>query len=133
MTYSRNKRQITEAILEEMRDDPDNPWKNHTVDKVLFFWWMTGRSGSGLRLTEIGHTAFTIAKIEYYEFKLEIEKDRDLVKDWDQYVKQLNKKIRCPYYIGIQRRLPFIRIYDHKVAVMMTLYGNLQEYLESVR
>jgi hypothetical protein len=131
MTY-KTKKEITEKILLELKDDPDNPWKNLTPDKVIFQWWMTGRSGFGLRLTETGHKALSYAKIEYYEFPFDMEKEKSLVKSWDQYIKQVSKKVDCPYFIGVKDKIPFIRIYDHRIAMMMTLYGSLGEYLDSV-
>ena len=131
MTY-RTKKEITEKVLDELKDDPDNPWKNLTADKVIFHWWMTGRSGFGLRLTDTGHKALSLAKIEYYEFPMDLEKEKSLVKGWYQYVKQLSKKLDCPYFIGVKDRIPFIRIYDNRTAMMVTLFGDLGEYLDSV-
>ena len=93
---------------------------------------MTGRSGFGLRLTETGHKALSHAKIEYYEFPIDLEKGNNRVKLWDQYIKQISKKLDCPYFIGVKDKIPFIRIYDHRIAMMMTLFGNLGEYLDSV-
>lgn len=132
MTY-KTKKEITEKILLELKDDPDNPWKNLTADKVLFQWWMSGRSGLGLRLTVTGHEALSLAKIEYYEFPIDLEKVKNGgVRNWDKLSLQLSKKLNCPYFIGVKDKIPFIRIYDHRIAMMMTLFGNLGEYLDSV-
>ena len=131
MTY-KTKKEITEKILLELKDNPDNPWQNLAADKVIFQWWMTGRSGFGLRLTETGHKALSHSKIEYYEFPIDLEKGNNRVKLWDQYIKQISKKLDCPYFIGVKDKIPFIRIYDHRIAMMMTLFGNLGEYLDSV-
>jgi hypothetical protein len=50
----------------------------------------------------------------------------------------LNKKIHCPYYVGVRldekkKRHPYIRVYDHKIAMLMTLYGSINSYLASVK
>jgi hypothetical protein len=50
---------------------------------------------------------------------------------------ELNKKIKCPYYIGVSQKEKtksfYIRIFDSKIAMMLGLYGNLQDYLASVK
>ena len=132
MTFHKTKLEITEALLLELKDNPDNPWRNLTADKVLFKWWMTGRSGFGLRLTDTGHKALSAAKIEFYEFPLDLEKNKSAIKGWDPYIKKLSERINCPYYIGVKDKIPFIRIYNNKIAMMMTLYGNLSEYLDAL-
>jgi hypothetical protein len=131
MTYHKTKKEITETVLSEVPDVEENVWKEIRVDKLLFRWWITGRGGSGLRLTEEGMKAFQLAKIAHYEFPLG-KFDRS---EWDAFIKEVTKKLDCPYYLGVYREAdrngPFIRIYDHKIAMMLTLYGTLKEYLES--
>jgi len=131
MTYPKTKKEITKTVQTEIPDVEENVWKEITVDKLLFRWWITGRGGSGLRLTEEGMKAFQLAKIAHYEFPLG-EYDRS---GWDAFIKEVTKKLDCPYYLGVyresDRKGPFIRIYDHKIAMMLTLYGTLKEYLES--
>jgi len=131
MTYPKTKKEITETVLSEVPDVEENVWKELTVDKLLFRWWVTGRGGSGLRLTEEGMKAFQLAKIAHYEFPIG-KFDRA---EWDAFIKEVTKKLDCPYYLGVyrekDRKGPYIRIYDHKIAMMMTLYGTLTEYLES--
>ena len=131
MTYHKTKKEITEKILSEFSDVEENIWGELPIDKLIFRWWTTGRGGSGLRLSEEGMRAFEIAKIAHYEFPL-VDLDRKI---WDSFIKDLTKKLDCPYYLGVYRegdsKGPYIRIYDHKIAMMLTLYGNLKEYLES--
>lgn len=132
MTYLKSKKDITETVLSELPDIPENVWKELGVDKTIFRWWLTGRGGTGLRLSEQGMTAFELANIAHYEFPLGQVKN---TKEWDMFIKELSKKIISPYYLGVHRKGntkgPYIRIYDHKIAMMMTLYGSLTEYLES--
>jgi alanine racemase len=53
------------------------------------------------------------------------------------YLLELNKKIKCPYYMGVnkleKRSFPYIRFYDSKIAMMISLYGNVNEYLDSIK
>ena len=49
----------------------------------------------------------------------------------------LDKKIKCPYYIGVNKNdvgnKPYIRLYDDRISMMLNLYGDLKSYLQSVR
>lgn len=132
-----SKLEITKAVLNEI---PHNLTDDHTlpIEKVIFKWWVGGRTGSGLRLSEAGFEAFTKAKIAYYEFPLVSDKTdlAQLITNLNSFILILNKKIRCPFYLisGLKndkRIVPTIRIYDDKIAMLMTLYGTLQEYLDS--
>jgi hypothetical protein len=131
----RSKLEITKAVLKEI---PHDLTTDHLlpIDKVVFNWWMGGRSGSGLRLSDAGFEAFTKAKIACYEFPLISEKtDLDeLMTNLNKFVLTLNKKIKCPFYLMASKKnnaKPTIKIYDDKIAMMVTLYGTLQEYLDS--
>ena len=138
MTYPKTKSEIVKLILSEAKDDPDFPWKDKSVDQLVFDWFVTGRVGLGLRLTDVGMVAFDKAKIAYYDFNFTPPKGIAGGSNWGKYTLILDKKVRCPYYIGIKlvdndKKQPYIRIYDHKIAMMMTLYGDFQSYLDSVK
>ena len=132
MTNLKSKKQlITEAILKELSDDELD------IDKVLFDWWFTGRQ-EGLRLTDAGMKALQKAQIEYYDH--EFKQDAKSIIDSHSYysfISTLSKKIKCPYYLGVNKienkKTFYIRLYDSKIAMMVKLYGNLQEYLESIK
>jgi hypothetical protein len=132
MTYHKSKEQITKLVLSELSDSADNPWKDLPLDTIVFRWWVTGRAGFGLRLSDEGAKAFELANITYYDFPLGLSKDK--TKSPEVFVQELSKKIKCPYYIAVnkvEKKSPSIRIYDHKIAMMLTLYGTLREYLDS--
>ena len=74
MTYPKTKIEIVKLILNEAKDDPDFPWKDKSVDQLVFQWFMTGRSGSGLRLTDAGAQALISAKISHYNFNVALRK-----------------------------------------------------------
>lgn len=142
MTYPKTKIEIVKLILNESKDDPDFPWKDVAPDKLVFEWFVTGRAGTGLRLTDAAKVAFERAKIAHYDFDFTIPKSQiNNIKSQSGLAKftlQLDRKINCPYYMGTKpcdrtRAQPFIRVYDHKIAMMMTLYGDLQSYLNSVK
>ena len=115
--------QLPEILCEE-RDTP--------VDKLLFKWWMTGRQ-EGLRLTDYGDQSFRFAEIEFYQYELKAQPE----KQYHAYILELNKKIKCPYYMGVhkdgKKSFPYIRFYDSKIAMMVSLYGNVNDYLDSIK
>lgn len=142
MTYPKTKTEIVKLILNEAKDDPDFPWKDIAPDKLVFEWFVTGRAGSGLRLTDAAKVAFERAKIAHYDFDFTVPASQmNNIKSQSGLAKftlQLDRKIKCPYYMGTKpfdrtRSQPYIRVYDHKIAMMMTLYGDLQSYLDSVK
>jgi len=129
MTKRKSKKEkITESVFNEIPKDI-NPYINTTTDRLLFEWWFTGRHGTGLRLTEEGLKAFKLADLEYYDIKfnpLQWKSVYDLILE-------LNQKINCPYYVHILTLPPYyIRLFDSKIAMMVNLYGNLKEYLDSI-
>jgi len=139
MTYPKTKAEIIKLILNETKDDPDFPWNDVPVDKLVFDWFVTGRAGQGLRLTDGGMVAFEKAKIAFYDFNFNPPKTANSAINWGKYTLILDKKVKCPYYVGIKldsitsKKQPYVRIYDHKIAMMMTLYGDLESYIESVK
>ena len=130
-----SKLEITKAVLNEI---PHNLTNDHAlpIEKVIFKWWQGGRSGYGLRLSDEGFEAFTKAKIAYYEFPLLSDKTNlaQLLTNLNSFILTLNKKIKCPFYLMASKKnntKPTIKIYDDKIAMMVTLYGTLQEDLDS--
>lgn len=128
MTKKSYKELITETVLVQLKD---NIW---TYDDAMRKWWMTVRSDRGLRLTDAGDLAFRYAEIEYYEYKCKFEKEQSL----HSIILELSKKIKCPYYLGVnklenKKSEPYIRLYDSRIAVMVSLYGSIAEYLKSLK
>lgn len=124
------KQIITEAVLAEL------PAQDKPIDKIIQEWWMTGTSGEGLRLTAIGDLNFKLAEIEYYQCPL---KNKAINRSsYYAFISELSKKIKCPYFLGVNKvendkAEPYIRLYDSKIAMMMTLYGDIQSYLDSIK
>lgn len=120
------KYSITEAVLKQL------PYENTPLDKVIRTWWFT-MNGDGLRLTPWGDKKFKEADIEYYVCPLKIKHYT-----WYQFITDCNNKLKCPYYLDVNKKEtekaePFIKLYDSKIAMMMTLYGDIQSYLESIK
>lgn len=134
MTYPKSKTEIVKTILAAIGDDPDNPWKNIPVDKLVFSWFISGRTGSGLRLTVEGSKAFAYAQIAHYDFPVDNSGQVWTAAAWERYSVFVNKKLHCPYFISssIEQQHLRVWVYDHRIAMMLGLFGSLTEYVESV-
>lgn len=122
---------ITEAVLKQM---PDGYYAQWTTEDALKRWWLTGPTSDVLRLTEMGDMAFRIAEIEFYRYDF-LPKVKD---SYHAYMIDLGKKMKCPYYLGVnkvegEKKQPYIKLYDSKIAMMVSLYGDLDSYLKSVK
>lgn len=128
------KFRITEAVVSELPKNSEIT--TNDVDKLLPRWWVTGRQ-EGLRLTEIGDLNFRLAEIEFYEFNLELDIKNNPNTEWNNFLLECNRKIKCPYFLGVNktegRKIPFMRFYDSKIAMMIQLYGSIGEYLKSIK
>lgn len=124
------KEQITEAVIKEIPKQY-SIYHQLTLDEVLFKWWMTGRQ-AGLRLTDEGVIGFQLADIAFYDYDFKQENQ-----SWHSFLIEVNKKIKCPYYLGVKKvdkkGQPYIRFYDSKIAMMLSLYGTLEDYLASIK
>ena len=122
---------ITEAVLTQLPNSYLDV-KNTPVDKLLVRWWRSGRK-SVLQLSEYGDQMFRIAEIEFYQYELKLQPEIQ----YQAWVLELSKKIKCPYYIGVNKEgkksHSFIRLYDSKIAMMISLYGNVNDYLDSIK
>jgi hypothetical protein len=129
MTKPSYKETITEIVLQQLPKGFEQ-----SKDEALRRWWYTGTSSEVLRLSEAGDMNFRIAEIEFYQYDF-TPKAEDT---YHSYMIDLGKKMRCPYYIGVnkvegKKSKPYIRLYDSKIAMMLSLYGDLDSYLKSVR
>lgn len=137
MKFPKSKQEITEAILKAIPEGLVAP--NMPIGDVIFKMWLTGRGGQGLRLSDEGLNMFKLAKLEHYDFDLGLNlktMHRKRIMAPEAFVQEIIKKIKCPYYLGVHKVRgakgdPFIRVYDHKTAMMITLHGNLRGYLDS--
>jgi len=130
MTRPSYKEQITSKVNEQLPE----AMRMFTIEECMRRWWQTGARSDGLRLTDTGDTMFRIAEIEYYQYDFSVK----LEEGWHGYILDMSKKLKCPYYLGVLKQegkkgKPYIRLYDSKIAMMVSLYGNIDDYLKSVR
>ena len=132
MSDRKSQKQLTtEIVLAQM---PANLAMEQfaPIDQVISKWWMTNRQ-AGMRLTDAGDLAFRTASIEFFSCPMGTITDGS----YYSFVAEVSKKIKCPYYLGVTKvpgtkNDPFIRVYDSKVALLIGLYGNIREYLDSI-
>lgn len=130
MTKPTLKELITDAVVKQLPES----WAEWTVEEALKKWWQTGSRGDGLRLTEIGDVSFRLAEIEFYQYDF----TKKIEGSYHSYIMQLSKKLKCPYFLGVNKQegkksQPYIRLYDSKIAMMVSLYGDLDSYLKSIK
>lgn len=120
------KEQITRVVLDQLADDV------LTFEYAMKHWWQNPRRDGAMRLTQSGDLSFRMAKIEHHDHPCVTKQ-----KSYYQFVIELSKKIKCPYYIDVTQgekgHKPFIRLYDDRISMMLNLYGDLDSYLKSVR
>ena len=119
---------ITSVIYNNLPESSTS--KSLSLAKCQSVWWATRRTTDCLRLSDEGEQAFFNAEIEFYEFPL-TKMDKQT---YPQFIRKVSKVLDCPYYIGFknkQYKSAYIKVYDSKVAMMITLYGNFKDYLES--
>lgn len=97
------------------------------VDVIQRTWWANLRDRGGLRLTDIGYQSLCR--------DLELDSHRFCVAAQILTPKNLlllDKKITCPYYLSRQRVTADIVLFGGDQAIMATLYGNIDRWLESL-
>lgn len=126
-----NKKLYTKKIYDIL--PCNNVYKKVSIDKLLFLWWTTGRNSENLRLSTDGNIAFEAANIEFYEYPLFTKQDDVNQINSAKFTIIIGKTIKCPWYLGFQKgnkKTAYIRLYDSKTAMLVTLYGSMLEYLK---
>lgn len=126
MTKLTYKEQITQTVLEQLDDS------TLTFQYAMKTWWQNPMRDRAMRLTQMGDLQFRHAGLEFHDHSMNTKE-----KSYYQFMMELSKKIKCPYYIDVapneKGHKPFIRIYDDRISMMLNLYGDLDSYLKSVR
>ena len=105
------KQQYTDAFIRN-GDDSVKPSDAHH-----FFWYNIRRDG-GLRLTHDGYEYLVkILNLEHYTIKTPD------VQITNQYLVDLDRFIKCPYYMESGRWKKII-LFDKKVYFALTMYNN---------
>jgi hypothetical protein len=118
------KADVTRLIVSQLNT---NIW---TFETAMKDWWYTSATSDGMRLTDVGDLSFRQAEFEFYEIVMALDRKMSFY----QFITELNNKIKCPYYIFTDHdRVSKIRLYDSRIAMMITLHGGLFGYLRSIK
>ena len=119
----RNKRQLTKELIDLLPEE-----QRISVASAIPSWWYNIRRNGGMRLTALGYQTFVDQlELEHYAHSID-----DPLLFNQQTILKLDRKMQMPYFIeakkGIPKRIVF---FGSKEAVMVNLYGNLQQFLDN--
>jgi hypothetical protein len=119
----RDKRKLTEELIALLPDE-----QRISTESALPAWWYNIRRGGGMRLTALGYQIFVERlELEHYSYSI----DDPLLFNQTTILK-LDRKMQMPYYISAVKGIPkHIVFFGSKEAVMVNLYGNLQQFLDN--
>lgn len=86
-------------------------------EKIVEMWYNIRKSG-GLRLTELGTTYLTTT-LDLKSYQVKLSRNVDMT---GSNLLILDRWIRCPYYVNLEKHL--LVIYGHKQAFELKLYGD---------
>lgn len=121
----RDKRLLTEELIGLLPDE-----QRISTESAMPAWWFNLRRNGGMRLTGLGYRVFTDdLELEHYSFPI----DNPLLFN-QQTILKLDRKMQMPYYISAVKGIPKkIVFFGSKEAVMVNLYGNLQQFLDNYK
>ena len=119
----RDKKKLTEDLIALLPEE-------HAIDlkTTVHTWWFNIRSNGGMRLTAIGYDTFVKQlNLEHYSYDI----DNPMLFN-QQTILKLDRKMQMPYYIHAVKGIPKkIIFFGSREAVMVNLYGNLQQFLDN--
>jgi hypothetical protein len=122
----RDKQKLTEELINLLPDE-----QRISVESALPAWWFNLRKSGGMRLTNTGYmTLVEDLDLEHYAYPI----DNPMLFNHETIL-DLDRKMQMPYYIqhaakGVPKKIIF---FGSKEAVMVNLYGNLQQFLDNYR
>ena len=119
----RDKKKLTEELIALLPEED-----RASVSFMLNSWWFNIRRNGGMRLTGLGYNTFVDdLKLENYSYQI----DNPLLFNQHTILK-LDRKMQMPYYIHAVKGIPKkIIFFGSKEAVMVNLYGNLEQFLDN--
>jgi len=119
----RDKLTLTKQLVQNLSAD-----SAVSVATAMRTWWFNIRKTGGMRLTGPGHRVFTEElDLARYEFAI-----ADPHQFNQHVILDLDRKMQMPYYISATKGIPKkIVFFGSREAVMINLYGNLQQFLDN--
>jgi hypothetical protein len=121
----RDKRKLTAQLIELLPEE-----QRISLDSAVASWWFNLRKNGGMRLTNTGFQTFVEdLELEHYEYQID-----NAVLFNQQTVLDLDRKMQMPYFIHAVKGIPKkIIFFGGKEAVVVKLYGNLQQFLDNYK
>ena len=121
----RDKLTLTQQLVQNLSDD-----SAVSVATAMSTWWFNRRKTGGMRLTGPGYATFVqLLDLVAYEFAIP-----DPHQFNQQVLLSLDRKMQMPYYISATKGIPKkIVFFGSREAVMINLYGSLQQFLDNYR
>ena len=119
----RDKKQLTQELIALLSNE-----QRINADLATSAWWVNIRKNGGMRLTVLGyHTFVEDLELEHYAYTID-----DPMLFNQHTILNLDRKMQMPYYIHAVKGVPKkIIFFGSREAVMVNLYGNLQQFLEN--
>jgi hypothetical protein len=121
----RDKTKLTQELIALLPEEQQT-----NLITTMHAWWFNTRRNGGMRLTADGYDAFAKQlDLEHYSYSI----DNPLLIN-QQIILKLDRKMQMPYYIQATKGIPKkIIFFGSKEAVMVNLYGNLQQFLDNYK
>ena len=121
----RDKKKLTEELINLLPEE-----QRISVTSAIPAWWFNLRRNGGMRLTGLGYQVFVEdLKLENYSYSID-----DPLMFNQRTILKLDRKMQMPYYIHVVKGIPKkIVFFGGKEAVMVNLYGNLQQFLDNYK
>jgi len=121
----RDKRKLIEELIALLPEEDRIGLKF-----AMSAWWFNLRRNGGMRLTSTGYQTLTEdLDLEHYSYSIDDPHTFN-----KQLILKLDRKMQMPYYIhavkGIPKRIVF---FGSQEAVMVNLYGNLEQFLDNYK
>jgi hypothetical protein len=121
----RDKQKLTQELVQLLPDE-----QRIGVESAMSAWWFNLRKNGGMRLTSTGFDTF-VKKLELEHYSYPI--DNPMLFNHETIL-DLDRKMQMPYYIHAAKGVPKqIVFFGSREAVMVNLYGNLQQFLDNYR
>lgn len=114
----KSRHDITQAVIELLPIG-----QQMSVSEATKIWYRNIRANGGTRLTDVGYNTFNALDIESWTVSLELKKFNKLD------LLELDRKLTFPYYIDFKKKQ--LIMFSSREAMLATLYGDLQQFLEN--
>ena len=103
-----------------------------STESAMKTWWANIRRDGGLRLTDLGYEIMhDVLGLESWQLDLADQERQIFTK---RLILGLDRKLEWPYYIevSVKKKRRRIVFFGSREAMMATMYGDLQKWVDSL-